>query len=81
MTNQVFGFFPLYILNPMNDIMTLRDGLHEQLTKLEALTDLGLSDDFLDYPKSTLYHYLSTLNNFTKNIHELVDAIEKKQSN
>lgn len=78
MTTQTLSALPsLYILNPNIDKIALHDNLHGHLDKLSAFTHLGLSDDFLDYPKPTIYHYLSPLNDFVRNIQEIVHAIEK----
>lgn len=72
MLREQYQIQPFYILNPKNDIINLRDGLHEELSKLDTLITLGLSDDFLDYPKSTLYQYFSMLHTFILNIQHII---------
>ncbi len=70
---------PLYILNPKVTSTMLTDGLNEYLSKLESLTYLALCDDFPDYPKSIIYHYLWILSDAVKKIREIIDVIAIRQ--
>lgn len=66
---------PLYIFNPKITRDILLDSLNEYLSKLESLTHLALCDDFPDYPKPIIYHYLWTLSDVVKSVREIIDAL------
>lgn len=70
---------PLYILNPKVTSTMLADGLNENLSKLESLSYLALCDDFPDYPKPIIYHYLWTLSDAVKRVREIIDTIAIRQ--
>lgn len=70
---------PLYILNPHVTRDTLTDGLNENLSKLESLAYMALCDDFADFPKPIIYHYLWVLSDAVKQLKEIINAIALKQ--
>ncbi len=66
---------PTFILNPKAKPIHYANSLQELIAQAKALLAVALSDDFADYDKATLFHYLGILSDCVDDIDTLVDAL------
>jgi hypothetical protein len=64
---------PTFLINHSPSLISLQEKIWENLAKAEALTNVALSEDFSDFPDSTIHDYLwviSDLIGYTRLLNE-----------
>lgn len=68
---------PIYILNPDLTQIQLKDAIAERIDKLEALTTISQTEDFMEFTENNLANYFWLQHGLLKELSELFRAYSR----